>query len=162
MIYIKLKKKPESIKELLTLFFSSELMDDRRLNVESYSNEECTDIQCDRNKLRSFDDILELVQTYFPSAEPKEVIHDLITLDLKTETGRELYPHLGDCSTINRIRFLYYKEYHYVEFCNIEKRNSKYSWKELLSLLEINNNSELEEYVKKHKKKNKECLVLDL
>ncbi len=100
MIYIKTEKEPENFKELLLMFFSLELTSDRISTVTSYFDKECTKEQCQENKMRSFDDILELAQTYFPEITPKEVFHELITLDMKSTNGRKYFPHLGCCGTM--------------------------------------------------------------
>lgn len=140
---------PETISEFLTKFFSCMYMNDRRTNVETYSNEACTIIQCSANRYRSFDDVLILVNTYYPGTSPKDLMHILLSLNLKSKIGEQLYLHMGDCSTIRRIRMLFYRERPTHVFLS-EKRQSLYSWQELLAMLGITNNGELIAYTKKH------------
>lgn len=140
---------PETIPEFLAKFFSCTHMNDRRTNVETFSDEACTTLQCSAGRFRSFDDVLILVNTYYPETSPKDLMHILLSLDLKTKAGRQLYLHMGDCSTIQRIRMLFYHERPTNVFMS-SKLQSKYSWQELLAMLGITNNGELIAYTKKH------------
>jgi len=45
-IYLKLDKKPKTVRELLKLLFSSHLDDRQTHNVATYHDEECTKPQC--------------------------------------------------------------------------------------------------------------------
>lgn len=100
---------------------------------ETYFDKELKKLQCNKGRLRSFDDILEIVNTYFPSITPKRLIHELLVFDppkyINTIDG--LNTNYSDCN----------------------KLNSKYSWHELLAMLGIKNYEEYKKYVLKHRSK---------
>ncbi len=78
-IYLKIDK-PNTIQELLLQLFSC--YGYYNTGAETYFDEACTQIQCESNKWRSFDDIFEIVNTYFPNTEEKEIMHELLILPL--------------------------------------------------------------------------------
>lgn len=148
-IYIKLDKDPTTIKKLLEKWFSHSNYTDRRIGVETYTNKKCTIKQCLAERMRSFDDTLECVQTYFPKVTPKDLMHELIILDLKSKDGKQLYPHFYYCASMKRIRIIYY-----ISSSNgwsNPKLSSKYSWRELYEMLGINQPEEIEKYKQKYK-----------
>ena len=149
-IYVKFKK-PDTLKEFIKLFFSSPKdSGDTMLNVETYSDIECKTIQCQANKFRSFDNVLELVWTYFPEVTISDLVHELLTADIRLKDGRQLYFHMSNCMSIKRIRMLYYIKESASPF-EISKYDSKYSWKELLNMLNIKDMDSLKKYIKKYK-----------
>lgn len=144
----------KTLREFLIKLFSSE-SSNYRLNVETYHDEECKSLQCQRNKYRSFDDILDCVNTYYKNITPKCLIHTLLTLNIKNDKGQICCLHIGICSGIKRIRMLYYPyplENTYSSEIPCEKYNSKYSWIDLLEMLNITTSKELINYIKKYKK----------
>lgn len=143
----------KTLRKFLRKFFSSQPYD-YNLNVETYNNEECTSIQCLKNKYRSFDDVLDCANTYYKNITPKCLIHTLLTLNIDSKVGKACYLHMGDCSTINRIRMVYYPDMgeSFNRAFISRKYDSKYSWSELLLMLNIKNITELTEYVNKHKR----------
>jgi hypothetical protein len=148
-IYVNFEK-PETLKEFLSKLFSCYY-----LNVfttqATYFDKEKTQIQCRSKKWRSFDDLLEIVNTYFPEVTPKELIHELLVCQ---PNGRTNYiPSLRICSTIMRIRIYYHIEDNlnlYNPFGS-SKLNSKYSWAELLNMLGITTYEEYKDYVNKNR-----------
>ena len=70
-IYLKTKKKFETIQELLQLLFSCE-KSGYISNVATYANEECTTIQCSAGRNRSFKEVYYIVNTYFPKTTQKK------------------------------------------------------------------------------------------
>lgn len=114
-------------------------------NVEHYL------LQCSRNKYRSYDDIYEIIKTYFPDITDEILIKKLLLLNYdKINSKCNLGFH--HCSDIDRIRV----------FCNIngdnkntymtmissKKLSSKYSWEELLNMININSFRDFENFLK--------------
>lgn len=157
-IYVKFaeEKKPKSIKEFLTKFFSHH-NEQMFQNVETFHDKECTKIQCYRNKTRSFDEVLNLVQTYYKTATPKKVFKTLLDLVITDDEGRNYYLYMMTCSGISRINLLYYRnrsanaQTSYVHICSNPKYNSIYDWKELFTMIGINSNESLTKYINSEK-----------
>jgi len=119
--------------------------------VATYSDKDCKLIQCYENKLRSFDDLFEIFTTYYPELTEKDLIEILVNGNIKSTTGKQLYLHTSNCSTIMRIRIFYYND---VDECtyyyNCKKYDSKYSWVELFAMIGINSRMELRDYLLKN------------
>lgn len=146
---------PDTIREFLRKFFSHKIIG-RVGPVRTYSDERKTRTQCVSNKMRSFDEIYDLVTTYFPEAEKKEVLHVLLTLKVKDSAGTVMYPNFRRCSQIKRINFVYYCQdlnTNDIFSKNYDIYESKWSWKELFSELGINNLTEMKIYIKTNKEK---------
>ena len=116
----------------------------------TYMDEKCTIMQCYSNKLRSFDDLLYCVQTYYPHCTPQYLMHILLTVNIKSIEGKPLYLYVRNCISINRINCYYYYQEAY---SNIDclKYNSKWSWRELFNMLELKTTEDIKNYVKKYK-----------
>ena len=114
--------------------------------------------QCDSNKYRSFDDILLICQTYFPSTKVETVFKKLLLLNnnLKDIKNDRVKNKLSYCSTISRIRYVANYNNSLYSFYTIaidkNKNESKYSWKELFKMININNVEELKEFYLKNLK----------
>lgn len=171
---LKGKSRPSSVIKFLELFlFEKNLITIRNLGAKAtYKDKDCVERkQCDSRRMRSFDDILIVTKTYYPSITPKKLFHILLTTIFKTKyqvynyaTGkydyqdRYYYLQMSNCGTMRRIRvwynisldFLDQTKYDHLE--NIEKFNSKYSWIDLTNMLDIKSNEELINYFEKHKK----------
>ncbi len=154
-IYLKLESKPESIKDLLDKLNSYDKVQ-IICGVETFEDEECTIQQCPAGKMRSFDDIFDIVNTYFPGTSEKEIVHELIISKKVRKDGMTLVPHLSTCSTMKRIRFMYYT----TDTGSIYegKYESKYSWGELLAMLDINTYDQLVKYVAENTVKKEELI----
>ncbi len=141
---------PAIIREFLLKFFSHGIF---RGAVETFNDKECTIQQCRANKYRSFDDMFDVIKTYFPNTTEKEFLNELITLSITTghKAPQILYPQLYACSTMRRIRITYVTAQQYSLPFQSPKYDSKYSWKELLTMLNINNATGFREYIEKHK-----------
>ncbi len=148
MIY--LKTKPKNLNEIIKRVCSGE---------RTYSDKDCIKIQCYKDKLRSFDDLLETSQTYYPLITPKSLLHTLLTTDYKRYKGYfsdysnisiRRYPSFHTCSNINRIT-IYFIE-NKPSYTTDGKHNSKYSWKELFDMLNIKNQKDLNDFIAKYKK----------
>lgn len=98
-------------------------------------------IQCQPNRMRSFDDILFLANNYLPDLEVKDVMAGLLLFNVTPELieKNQLPKSFSNCSTMRRIRFT--NSWHnfdnvlYSIDCN--KYDSKYSWRELFNMLNI-------------------------
>lgn len=101
MIYLKLKQEPKTIEELLTELFSHKSNSGDIKSVETYKDKEYTIIDCDEDKYRSVDDLVEIVQTYFPDATPKEIFRTLIELKIYYDDDTYRLCMLN-CDKINR------------------------------------------------------------
>lgn len=148
-IYVNFEK-TETLKEFLKKLFSFFSVGLGAITTDrTYLDKELTVIQCYANRRRSFDDLLEIVNTYFPEVTPKELIHELIVF--VPENYQDFEPRLGDCSGIERIRITYHRGALKINPFIAEKFKSKYSWRELLNMLDINTYEEYVEYVKKNR-----------
>lgn len=149
-IYVKFKK-PETLREFIKLFFSNEYQN-LLTGPETFADKDCTLQQCPEHKLRSFDDLFFCCKTYFPEVTPKDVMHEILTIQLRLKSKDLVYPQLNCCSTMNRIRVLYYKTEYSTNPFETNQYSSKYSWEELLGMLGITNQKQLVEYVKTNRK----------
>jgi hypothetical protein len=146
-IYLKLDKKPKNVAEILQLFWGT------FGSVETFHDKECTKIQCEKNKGRSFDDLYYCCKTYFPNVTPKKVFHELVIYNLNNKIF-----YSGTCSTIGKIKinFTEYKTLKgvwiniYEKSISYSKYNSIWSWKELFKMLNIKNDEELTKYREKY------------
>lgn len=157
-IYLKIEKKPETIEELLLKLFSHVHYknDNYTTTVPTYSNPECTVLQCERHKFRSFDDIVEIVNTYFPNTDNMTVLHNLLILQITSASGIVLLPAMLMCRSIEKPTIYYSirfeRDYNGGTFTDAKQRFSNYLWKELLAELGITNFEELKNYIDKNKK----------
>lgn len=78
-IYIKYD--PKSINHLLDLLFNPN--SSRYTLLKTYSDPECTILQCNRGTRRSLNDLWYLVTTYFPQTTPLEFFNAVFGKDLK-------------------------------------------------------------------------------
>lgn len=147
-IYLKTKNNPSVLKDLLLELFSNGGAT-KRTNVTTYSNKDCTTVQCSSGRLRSFDDVLKIAKTYFPRTTAKKLIKELLTLDFGL--SEPLYLKMSNCTTIRRI-VMWYDTDHFEanSIFDISKYDSEYSWKELLEALDISDKKSLKAYVAKY------------
>jgi hypothetical protein len=145
-LYVKFKK-PRSVREFLLKFFTAHTLHQTHYTGgATWNNQECTNLQCDTNKWRSFDDVYYLVRTYFPTITPKRLIHELLVLYLNGTTKR--YLQMGTCGGMSRIRIIYFTGP--LIGYDINKYSSVYSWPELLAMLDIKSTTDLQAYLDKH------------
>jgi hypothetical protein len=105
-IYVNFKR-PRSVKEFITLLYSYH-NGSYLTSVETYSNKECTVIQCKKGKYRSIDEILEILQTYYPSLSIKKLIKSLYdTKIMRNEDNKEYTFHSIYCSQIVKTTTLF-------------------------------------------------------
>ena len=144
-IYVNFKK-PRTINEFLLTFYTQREGSSQAYAAITYTNKECTYVQCDKIR-RSFDDLLEIVQTYYPSTTPELLISRL--LKLKIPNYNSIY--LINCEGMRKLRISYYNggfKSTYSKAILVSKYDSKYSWKELLNMIGITNDEQYENYIK--------------
>lgn len=114
--------------------------------------------QCSAGKYRSFDDILLICKTYFPSVKVETVFKKLLLLNNTKSSvlNDSLKQRFGYCGDIRRIRYIgNYStslEYFYGDATTCSQGESKYSWKDLFKMININNVEELKEFYLKNLK----------
>jgi hypothetical protein len=149
-IYLKLENPPENVIELIKALYNPIISYGSYFKSKAtYSDENCTKIQCYENKYRSFDDVYFLCTTYFPEMTVKEVFHAL----LMTEFCKDSVIQFASCSTMGRVRFIPYTTlpYDYRTLSYIFTRSkfqSMWSWRELFDMVDIKTDSDLANYRK--------------
>ena len=114
--------------------------------------------QCSAYKFRSFDDILLICKTYFPSVKVETVFKKLLLLNNTKSSvlNDSLKQRFGYCGDINRIRYIgNYStslQNFYSDAIACKQGKSKYSWKYLFKMININNVEELKEFYLKNLK----------
>ena len=173
-IYLRDFKKPRSIKEFLYRFFMTQANISKQncsRCLETYYDKNCTSQQCSLGRLRSYDDLFDLVKTYYPTITDKRLFRLLLTTNYRTVNkaynSNELCiiePQLYHCSSMRRIRICYtlYPDKRTIEnmkyllnynyIIQLTKYDSKYDWVQLFAILGINSNEDLKEYYEKHRK----------
>ncbi len=147
-IYTKFGKQ-ETVEQFLDLLYDNFEYSQEAHTVETYSDEACTIVQCLARKMRSFDDLYDMITTYYEDVTPKDLMHSLLTLKKKDKHGTRLYLYMYHCSTIMRVRCHYdYNLYACIDApFGCSKYNSKYSWQELLKMLNIETREDLRNYI---------------
>lgn len=151
-IYVKFKR-PRTVKDFVYKFFSENCPSGSQMGaVTTFLDKECTRVQCHANKMRSFDDLLAAVNTYFPTASPKLLIKCLLTVNIKFKSGSKTRLRLENCGDIQRTRILFH-----CTDCNgyfgHDKYKSKYSWEDLFLMLELKNKTQVNKYISENKDK---------
>ena len=114
--------------------------------------------QCSAYKFRSFDDILLICKTYFPSVKVETVFKKLLLLNNTKSSvlNDSLKQRFGYCGDIKRIRYIGNSSnsiYNfYSDAMSRKQGESKYSWKDLFKMININNVEELKEFYLKNLK----------
>ena len=150
MIY--LKTKPTDLKELLTILYDGTPEGNLlKSGAATYFDERCTFEQCDINRYRSFEDIMELATTYFPETTIKDLVSALVTTTIIKD--KTYYGYFVVCGTIRRITFSFYHSRNDVtgdhKFSGL-KYTSKYSWPELLAMIGITDRESFLQYKQDH------------
>ena len=152
-IYVKFaeENKPKTVREFLHKFFSS-YKEQYLRNVKTYSDKECTILQCNSDKYRSFDDIFELVKTYYPTVSIGTIFKILLTL--KPEHNQSTYNlFMMSCSDIKKINCLYVKfkgdkVTNYSDIIQNVSYDSNYTYKELFDMIGVKNQEDLDNILK--------------
>jgi hypothetical protein len=146
-LYVKFaqEQRPNSVKGFLKKFYTREVTVDTARGHYTYLDPECKQVQ-DRHQYRSFDDLLELVQTYYPKVTPVKLMHYLLTTKIALQgKDRVARPHLGKCSDMGKIRFIPYMMDSYSEI-STKMSKSKYTWSELMRPLGIKTEHDFVKY----------------
>lgn len=124
------KNKPRSISKFIDLYYvkGPQAPATKGYYLKSsatYFDKKCNELQCSIGRMRSFDDLYDLVKTYYPKVTVKRLFHILITKVYKFDTytisygtTADLYKmnkvgntykihSLSNCSTMRRIRLTY-------------------------------------------------------
>lgn len=156
-IYLKLEKQPETIAELLFKLFSYDY-DGYLKSVETFSDEQCKIKECNENKFRSIDDVLIIVNTYFPQTSIKEVMQNLLSIVIRY--NNELFTICTlHCTDINKPTIYFSKCYDLDDFAftYYEDEDSMYlsefeDWAELFKIVNFNSKNELLDFKNKQLK----------
>lgn len=108
-IYLKKFKntKPNSLIELIqTLYQYSNTYSVK--SIQTYNDVNCTDLECDEDKFRSADALVELCKTYFPNTTEKEIFTALVNTIIILEDKR-FYLILSYCTDICKPVFYFYQ-----------------------------------------------------
>ena len=97
----------------------------------SYFDPECEIIQCDAGKMRSFDDLWAICQTYYPDISAKDVMQEL----LQYSVNQEIPLSFGRCSTMGKIRITCKRKGCLLINDYPTKYNSIYSWNDLFKMV---------------------------
>lgn len=110
MIYIK-ENKSQDVESFVKSYFIHKM-------PATYYDEECSKLQCSNRRARSFADMLELTQTYFPECT-KEHLSFILRNLIDSKVIRSLH-----CSHIGKIVFFYsgFRDYYCFYYTNVEKK----------------------------------------
>lgn len=142
-IYVKFGKQ-EHIRFFLVKLFGYDNRGQYK-SVETYSDPECTIVQCPQNKYRSIEDIHNIVNTYYPGTTFKKLFHYLIMVN--KNNSRAFFIR---CSDINKTTFCYTRcDTNFVyKDSDCRKQKSIYSPRDCYHLLGINSGEKLTKYYK--------------
>lgn len=103
--------------------------------------------QCRKGKLRSFDDIWILADTYMPGIDVKDVMKGLLLYNVTKESveKKAIYKGFSNCSTMRRIRYTnsFNNMDNLLMKIDCNKMDSKYGWRELFGMLGIKDTESL-------------------
>jgi hypothetical protein len=141
---------PRTVASFIKKYYTKRVDPYIAIGHNTFFDPECTKLHCSKS-YRSFDDLYDLVKTYYPDTTKKEMIHHLITVNIPTQNGRS-FPNLGTCNTMNRIRFIPYQKMNdRPEHLEMKMLHSENTWMELLGLIGIKSEKELQEYIKNNR-----------
>lgn len=155
-IYIKGLENPKDIYTILSELYKHDMMDCMR-GVETFEDKECTIIQCTRGRRRSFDDIVDIVNTYLPNTRVEEILHEILVLGVKNpKLAKYRYPCMFVCMDIRKPVLLYSNHLcPNVSGNDSYATSSKYVWTKLLRIFNISDNQQLAQYIDNYEKNNK-------
>jgi hypothetical protein len=125
-IYTKFGKQP-TIMKFLELFFDYKLWGERLLSCETYFDKECTEVQCERGKYRSIEELLMCIRTYYTNVSFETLMRNLCNLKI-TREGKNYYFRPYECHDIKKttVSVMTYRQTFYGDISN-EKQGSFYS-----------------------------------
>lgn len=164
---------PKKANDFLQIYFTNNSSNSpTSTSLATYSDKACTITHCSMNRMRSFDDLYMIMKNYYPMTTIKGLFKRLLLFrplikgsvfsHYVMEEGKSvlkkeikdiyLIPNFSNCGGMRRIRLTYNNilSVKYPIMINIDKYDSVYSWKDLLLMLDIKNQSELDNYVKEN------------
>lgn len=109
--------------------------------------------QCQADRMRSFDDIWILADTYMPDIELVDVMKGLLLYNVtaKDIESKVLPKSFSHCSTMRRIRYTNSNSSfnRILQNINCNKYDSIFTWKELFDMINIKNDADLLEFYNK-------------
>ena len=121
------------------------------MGIKTFSNPECTTVQCYPGKQRSFEDLVWSTQTYFKSATRERVLRELLSIKA-THGSYEFQPQFGYCGGIRRIK-LYFTRGTQPGFHTLNRRGgSEQTWEDLFATIGLKNIAAVRDYIKANKK----------
>jgi len=152
-IYVKFEI-PKTVREFLKMLFSPEESGGALFRcVPTYLDEKCTKIQCDQRRSRSFREVCDCVQTYFPKVTDKTIFRILLTLNLKNSSGTLLNFYFGFCSTINK-PIMYYstsQPAYYAVHTLVNRGCTDKSWSEIFGMWKLTDEKVIKAFIQKYK-----------
>jgi hypothetical protein len=155
-IYFNQDIKIKNVDDILKKLLISSSQTSNKPTFYKYDNEYYQ--QCSAGRYRSFDDILLICKTYFPRVKVETVFKKLLLLNNTKSSvlNDSLKQKFGYCGDIERIRYLAnYSgslENFYNDALKRAQGESKYSWRDLFKMININNVEELKEFYLKNLK----------
>lgn len=104
-IYVNIKRQ-RLVKDFITLLYSHS-KNGYMTCIESFSDQELTKIQCVKGKYRSIDDVLEIVNTYYPSITMKRLAKILHNLEIVNNDNKTYYFYSLYCTNIEKTTTLF-------------------------------------------------------
>lgn len=150
MIYI--KKTPENLVDLIINLFSFRGLDSFT-STATFSDPECLVLQCRAGKYRSFQDVLECAQTYFPKTTAEELIKTLVCITI-IEESKKYFIFCHNCRDINKPTFFFEQGYDLIDYDEKLEPDDEYKgmeWYEILDDAGFNNSDSLKKFVEKNK-----------
>jgi len=132
-IYVNIKRQ-RYLKDFLTLLYSHFNENGYITCIASFKDELCTIKQCQADKYRSIDEILEIVNTYYPSITFKKLAKVLYSLNI-VKNNKNYYFYSLYCSKVDKTTTLF-TNFKGSNDC-IRKGTSKYSAKEFYELSKL-------------------------
>ncbi len=134
MIYLKLKSKPKRLNTLFRHLFNH-CRHGFFGSVETFRDEDCTILQCNSGRFRSFDDVYDIAKTYFPETTEKKVMKALLKLNLPYE-GEKVKIYIANCHDIKKPTIAFSgRGGTYIRTSDSAMSKSIYKWSELLALV---------------------------
>lgn len=147
---IYLEKEPKDLLEIFEILYP---LDKKRRSQKSFYKSEADGaflLQCNEGKMRSFDDIYIIANTYFPGIDIRIVFKELLLFNTKLSQIKEdlLHKSLGNCSTMRRIRYTNSMSTIRQIWLGVDcaKYDSIHTWRDLFNMIYINSASQLKEW----------------
>lgn len=148
-----LKETPNDLNNLLEILYPEKKKGSSDATYYQIIDSEEKIRHCVEGKMRSFDDIFIIANTYFPETSPAEVMEALLLFNMDESKiySDKINKSFQNCSTIMRIRYTNSAvDFNtVVEKANCLKYNSMYSWPELFLMLGIKTSKDLRKWYQK-------------